>query len=155
MTAPATGSRRRTGWPLALLTAAVYTGGIRMSLLWAVVFSSILFGLLHAVNVMVQPFDATVIQVVGTSVVGLFSGWAYVLSGGNLVLVVVLHWLWDFSLIASAESESPVMTFANYANAAELGLAVFATIYGFATLRRMSWSQWDAVRTSTQVPAAN
>lgn len=57
-------------------------------------------------------------------------------------------------MATSAESESPVTTFAGFGTVAELTLAALGTIYGITMLRRMSWAQWDAVRTGTADSAA-
>lgn len=127
---------------------------MKMSLPWAVVLSSVLFGLMHSVNVMLQPADTTVQQVIQTSLVGLFFGWTYVLTGGNLVLVVVLHWLWDFGLIATQLTEETVGGFAGVGTLVALLLAIGFTIYGFVKLRGMSWADWDAKRTGVAEPAS-
>lgn len=74
--------------------------GARVSVTWAIVLSSILFGLLHAANVIVSTGTATAVQVVLTTCVGLLFGYVYVASGGNLWLVIVLHWLYDAFLVA-------------------------------------------------------
>lgn len=110
-----------------------------MSLPWAVVVSSVLFGLMHAPNVLLQPVGDTVSQVIVTSLIGLFLGWTYVLSGGNLALVVVIHWLWDFALIASAEAVTPQAGFAGLATVAVLVLAMVGTAFGFHKLPGKGW----------------
>ena len=102
-----------------------------MSLPWAVVVSSVLFGLMHSANVLLQPVGDTVSQVIVTSLIGLFLGWTYVLSGGNLVLVVVIHWLWDFGLIASDEAVTAQAGFSGLATVAVLLLAMVGTAVGF------------------------
>lgn len=115
-----------------------------MSLPWAVVISSVLFGLMHSPNVLLQPVGDTVSQVIVTSLIGLFLGWTYVLSGGNLVLVVVIHWLWDFGLIASAEAVDPQAGFAGLATVTVLVLAMVGTAVGFHKLagkgRESAWN---------------
>jgi membrane protease YdiL (CAAX protease family) len=112
----------------------------RMSLPWAVVVSSVLFGLMHSVNVLLQPVGSTIGQVVTTSLIGLFLGFTYVISGGNLVLVVVLHWLWDFGLIAAEETLAPVVGWVGGATVLILVLAMVGTGYGFI---KMAGARWD------------
>jgi uncharacterized protein len=112
----------------------------RMSLPWAAVVSAVLFGLMHSVNVILQPAGTTVGQVVTTSLIGLFLGFVYVLSGGNLILVVVLHWLWDFGLIAADEAASPVVGGVGLATVSVLLLAMVGTAYGFT---KLSGARWD------------
>lgn len=112
----------------------------RMSVPWAVAASSVLFGLLHATNVLVQPVGTTAIQIVMTTCIGLFLGWTYVLTGGNLVLVMVIHWLWDFALIGSQVTVQGVNPLGGPATLFVLGVAVATTIYGFVRLRTLSWS---------------
>ena len=76
-----------------------------------------------------------------TSLIGLFLGWTYVLSGGNLVLVVVIHWLWDFGLIASDEAVTAQAGFSGLATVAVLLLAMVGTAVGF---HRLSGKSWDS-----------
>lgn len=66
----------------------------------AVVISSILFGLLHTVNVLADASNVGM-QVAQTTVIGVGFGWVYVLSGRNLVLVALLHGLYDWGMIAA------------------------------------------------------
>lgn len=126
----------------------------RVTLPMAVLGSSVLFGLLHAVNVMLQSPGATVNQVLSTMVIGLFLGWAYVLTGGNLLLVIVIHWLWDFGLIASQVTQTPSAVFAVFGNIAMLVLAIAFSIYGFRKLRGMTWAQWSAQLKGAEVVRA-
>lgn len=115
-----------------------------MSLPWAVVVSSVFFGLMHTPNVLLQPVGATVSQVIVTSLIGLFLGWTYVLSGGNLVLVVVIHWLWDFCLIASDEALTTQSGLSGLATVAVLVLAMVGTAVGFHKLSGKNWeSAWS------------
>lgn len=72
----------------------------RIPVIGAVIVSGVLFGLMHSVNAMLQPVGTTVWQVVVTSMMGIVFGFVYVSSGGNLVLCIVLHWMYDFSLMA-------------------------------------------------------
>jgi membrane protease YdiL (CAAX protease family) len=68
----------------------------------AVLLSSVLFGLLHSVNVLAGLSRAAVVrQIVTTTLLGALIAWVYVFSGRNLVLVMAWHFLYDFSLIAA------------------------------------------------------
>ena len=78
---------------------------ITITVVAAVIVSGVLFGLMHSVNAMLQPFGSTVWQVIVTSMIGIVFGFVYVSSGGNLVLCIVLHWLYDFSLMAPQATE--------------------------------------------------
>ncbi len=78
--------------------------GKSMTATRAVAYSSLLFGVMHSVNVMKQSVSATIFQVILTSCIGLAFGWVYVTSGGNLILVIVMHWLYDGFLIAPGAS---------------------------------------------------
>jgi len=76
--------------------------GERFSVVWAVIISSVLFALLHAVNILAgQSLQNTVMQVVFTGFAGLTYAWIYVFSGRNIFLVMGLHFVYDFSLIAA------------------------------------------------------
>lgn len=89
----------------------------RHGLIVAVFGSSVLFGIMHGVNVLAgSPVQGVVVQVVLTSITGIAFGWTYVLTGRNLALVMVLHWLYDFALIAVLEpaasgASNPVASF--------------------------------------------
>lgn len=85
--------------------------GERIPILGAVIASSILFGLLHAANLTVQGLGSTVVQIALTTVVGLLFAWIYIGTGGNLLLVILLHALYDFALVApqaSAAFDNPL-----------------------------------------------
>jgi len=77
----------------------------------SVVISSVLFGVMHSVNAMKQPLLNTVTQVILTSIIGLAMAWVYVSSGGNLILVITLHWLYDGFLISPGASSIGVNKF--------------------------------------------
>lgn len=63
----------------------------------ALLYSSILFGLLHSVNVIAGvSLTAAVIQVILTTAVGYAFGALYLRTGRNLILIAVLHGLYDF-----------------------------------------------------------
>lgn len=74
--------------------------GERTTVFWAVVVSSVLFGTMHLSNLFSSPAGSVVPQVVITSLVGLLFGWVYVSTRGNLILLIVLHWLYDAALVA-------------------------------------------------------
>lgn len=78
----------------------------RFSIPVAVILQAILFGLLHAVNGLAGATGVPA-QVIQTMIPGLAFGWVYVFSGGNLVLVAVLHGLYDWGLIAAGIPEAP------------------------------------------------
>ena len=98
---PAGGNRRgdRVPWAGAELV------GRADPVVAAVIVSGVLFGLMHSVNAMLQPSGSTVWRVIVTSMIGIVFGFVYVSSGGNLVLCIVLHWLYDFSLMAPQATE--------------------------------------------------
>lgn len=101
--------------------------GERVSVAWAIVLSSILFGLLHVANVIVSTGTATAVQVILTTCIGLLFGYVYVASGGNLWLVIVLHWLYDAFLVAPG--------FTSYGeNALGLLPTAVAVVFGLAAL---------------------
>lgn len=77
---------------------------LRQRLPYALVTSSILFGLMHLTNVAEQSWDVTVYQAVATAGIGLFFAVAYVYTG-QLWLTIVMHGLFDwFSFMATGET---------------------------------------------------
>jgi len=97
----------------------------------AVALSCVLFGLLHSVNFLAgQSAGATAAQVLVTAVLGLIFAWTYVLSGGNLVLVIVLHCLYDFSLFAAPVVWGKSNPLAVWAGACGVAVAVALTVVG-------------------------
>jgi len=117
----------------------------RMSVAWAVVGSSVLFGLYHGINVMIRPVGDTLVQMVLAAVTGVLLGFIYAMSGGNLVLVIVLHWIFDFRVIGPLAADGsrngldfvvPVMV---------LG-SVVAVVAGFRRLGAARWPATDLVR---------
>ena len=88
-----------------LLFRGIILNGLaeRMSPGRAVVLSAVAFGLFHAPNVFLGSAPGKVaIQIVGTTLAGIFFGWFYILSGRNLALMAAVHALHDFLLIAPA-----------------------------------------------------
>jgi uncharacterized protein len=76
--------------------------GQRFSPAVSVALSSVLFGLMHSVNVMAGlTLDAAISQVIFTSILGLILGWTYLISNRNLGLVIAMHALYDFGVIAA------------------------------------------------------
>lgn len=74
---------------------------IRQRLPYALVTSSIIFGLVHLTNVVEQSWDVTVYQAVATAGIGLFFAVVYVYTG-QLWLTIVMHGLFDwFSFMAT------------------------------------------------------
>lgn len=74
---------------------------LRQQLPYALVASSILFGLMHLTNVVEQSWDVTIYQAVATAGIGLFFAVVYVYTG-QLWLTMVMHGLFDwFSFMAT------------------------------------------------------
>jgi membrane protease YdiL (CAAX protease family) len=63
----------------------------RMALPIAVIVSGLVFGSAHFVNIVDQPLQTTLIQIAQDAITVIASGWTYILSRGNLVLVIILH----------------------------------------------------------------
>lgn len=69
----------------------------------ALFYSSIFFGLLHSVNFLAgQKISITMVQVVLTAIIGYVLGTIYLRSNRNLILVIVLHGLYDFLYFSSS-----------------------------------------------------
>lgn len=101
----------------------------------AVLVSSVLFGLLHSVNVLADvPVASMVVQVILTTFVGLALGWIYIFSNRNLVLVAVLHGLWDFAVIGNGLFPEP-LALTLIASPMLTGFAVMATYFGWRKFR--------------------
>lgn len=116
-----------------------------MSVVRSVVVSSVLFGIMHSVNILKQPLNETVTQVVFTFLIGLAFGWVYVSTGGNLVLVVVLHWLYDAFLMI------PISTSAGSNTWAIFGVLILYTLAITFTLqnrRQFAGKTWTEIRLS-------
>ncbi len=63
----------------------------------ALLYSSILFGLLHSVNFLAGPTIAqTIVQVILTTAMGYVFGVIYLKTQRDLLLVMALHGLYDF-----------------------------------------------------------
>lgn len=74
---------------------------LRQRLPYALVTSSILFGLMHLTNAVAQSWEVTVYQAVATAGIGLFFAVIYVYTG-QLWLTMVMHGLFDwFSFTAT------------------------------------------------------
>jgi uncharacterized protein len=74
----------------------------KMSIGRALIVSSLMFGLLHGVNVLAHAsVTAVLVQMAFTVFVGYALGTVYIKSGGNLVLVAVLHGLYDFAVFSA------------------------------------------------------
>lgn len=73
----------------------------------ALLFSSIVFSLLHSVNVFAGlPFSQMLTQLVTTFLAGLFYGLMYHYTR-NIRLLIVGHWLWDYLLFGGAAEKIP------------------------------------------------
>jgi membrane protease YdiL (CAAX protease family) len=74
----------------------------RMSIGKALVISSVMFGLLHSVNVLAHAEPLTVgVQVLFTLLVGYVLGTVYIRSDGSIVLVAILHGVYDFIVFST------------------------------------------------------
>ena len=72
--------------------------------------SSILFGLMHLVNIRNQPLGNTIIQVLGVMAFGLFAAVVY-MKTSNLIFAIVVHAMNDFmAIMASSGSLSSQQT---------------------------------------------
>ena len=100
----------------------------------AVVLSSVLFGFLHSVNVLagVKPAAAAV-QVAYTAILGMLIAWLYVLSGRNLVLVMVWHFVWDFAQMSTPVISGKPNRFALIGALAAVVALVVLSVVGFTT----------------------
>lgn len=63
----------------------------------AVVISSVLFGLIHSVNVLRQPIGDTALQMLFAVWFGLILSVLY-LRSGTIILPMLFHGTWDFSI---------------------------------------------------------
>jgi uncharacterized protein len=69
----------------------------------ALLYSSVLFGLLHSVNFLAGPsIPATIVQVVLTTLIGYVFGVIYLKTNRNLVLLMTLHGLYDFLVFSAS-----------------------------------------------------
>ena len=107
----------------------------RFTVVGAVIGSAVLFGLLHSVNVLiVSPASTVAIQVVLTTIFGIAAGWVYVLTGGNLTLLIIIHWLYDFGVFAATESGSDT-TLGLLVPVVTLVVAIVLTVMGIRRAR--------------------
>ena len=75
----------------------------RMGISAALVLSSAVFGLLHAVNILAHaPLAGVIVQVVFTMFVGYVFATVYLRSGGSIVMVAILHGFYDFFVFCQA-----------------------------------------------------
>jgi membrane protease YdiL (CAAX protease family) len=109
--------------------------GERISVLGAVIASSILFGLLHAANLTVQGVAPTLVQIVITAFIGLLFAWIYVGTRGNLLLVIALHALYDFAVIVPQATETPENPFGTVIVLAMIILSLVLTVVGVRRYR--------------------
>lgn len=77
---------------------------------WVAVTTSIVFGLLHGMNVLLgQSVQVTLVQVVGTTLMGLALFTSLALTG-SLWVPIVLHALYDLSVMVSSDPERKTAT---------------------------------------------
>lgn len=80
----------------------------KTSHLWlSLLLSSLIFGVLHAPNFLVQPFDFTIYQIIASGLSGLFDGAIY-LRTKSLIWVIFAHFLQDFAALGSQGLEEAV-----------------------------------------------
>jgi membrane protease YdiL (CAAX protease family) len=80
--------------------------GGRLTVPWAVIASSLLFAVAHLTNAFSQGGATTLAQAGFTLLAAFVWGWIYVATRGNLLLVIVMHAAWDFSLFVALEGYS-------------------------------------------------
>ncbi len=87
----------------AMFRGIVLRGALtQKSLLVSMLISAITFSLLHAVNIFGgTSFIALLLQLLNTFVFGLLFA-PLALKIGNLIPLIVFHWLWDFTILSSA-----------------------------------------------------
>ena len=125
----------------------------RISVFWAVMASSVLFGLCHITNLSTGSDPGLVArQVVFTFLGGLLFGWLYVFSGRNLWLVALVHGIHDVMAVSPAASGSvadagealdSVMNWAHgsLAGLVSGGIPVALTMYGWQKYRGQTLEQ--------------
>lgn len=80
----------------------------KVSYLWlSLLLSSLIFGVLHAPNILSQPFDFTIYQIIASGLSGLFDGAIY-LRTKSLIWVIFAHFLQDFAALSSQGLEEAV-----------------------------------------------
>lgn len=109
--------------------------GARLPLVAAVYLTAVLFGLLHSVNVLagLSVFQA-VFQVVFTSIAGSVLAWIYLFSGRNLLLVITLHFGYDFAVIG-VDQTSSAFSFGSVTGPLLIVLAVVYAVVGTLKFR--------------------
>ena len=104
-----------------------------------VMYSSLLFSLMHGVNIMKRSAENTKYQLIQTFLIGLCFAWVYVTTKGNIYLPILLHWLYDAALITPLATDAPdnrpiyTSTFINL-------IAIGFTIYGWFKYRKKNWA---------------
>ena len=68
-----------------------------------------------------------------TAVLGMLIAWLYVLSGRNLVLVMVWHFVWDFSQMSTPVISGRPNRFALIGALAAVVALVVLSVVGFTT----------------------
>ncbi|KRK11958.1 abortive infection protein [Lacticaseibacillus zeae DSM 20178 = KCTC 3804] len=70
----------------------------KVTQIWtAVLISSLLFGLLHAINLSYQSLNDTILQMISAGLGGVFYSAVY-LRTGTILMAMIVHGLWDFIL---------------------------------------------------------
>lgn len=86
------------------ITLNVFGG--RWTVPWAVIASSVLFGMAHMTNALWQDGAGTLAQAGFTLLAGFVWGWIYVATRGNLLLTMAMHAAWDFSLFVALKGDT-------------------------------------------------
>jgi len=129
----------------------LYMGLLRepggQSIKGALLVSSVVFSLLHSVNVLAgSPFSNVLVQLVTTFVAGLFYALMYDYTR-NIGLLIASHFLWDYLLLGGAATKIPVFSVV----ITMLNVAQFIIVIVFLVKR---WKQEKAVAHETAQQAA-
>lgn len=108
-------------------------GNTKKGIWYSIIISGIFFGLLHIINIYTlgQAMSVTITQVITASATGIFLGLIYYKTR-NIWSVVILHGLWDFSLLLNEICPITEST-EIYSSISTIGI-LFATLTAFAEL---------------------
>ncbi len=108
-------------------------GNTKKGIWYSIIISGIFFGLLHVINIYTlgQAVSVTITQVITASASGIFLGLIYYKTR-NIWSVVILHGLWDFSLLLNEICPITEST-EIYSSISTIGI-LFATLTAFAEL---------------------
>ena len=135
-----------------LITRILYEkyGKTSIGLWFTVLFSSLLFGMIHLTNAAAMPLGGVLIQMVGALVLGICLS-AIFLRSGNLWTVALLHGFMDFAALSSSGlfgSDSLADTVGGYNVENLLGALIYGIIALFllrpSQIRRLTDPRSDA-----------